>query len=281
MNQNPLQDFIDYMNRLGHGYLELNRRITSWTERLQPIFKRFLEVAQQIGDGLSVWLILSTTTFARGGWSEIPLKDMDLSEGMQLVERLWDRTDEEVQRELDIVIPEYFRRNNYAPLVGIVSSWHLHFGDRHQVFEDALWAHKEGRYTLSIPALAAQVEGIMRDCTGDYGPNAEWRKSFLDFFNYDYESAPQSSTENLQKLIALPPYERFERAEELRKHLTLARIYELFKSIPFSDPQAASLVNRHVILHRVFRKYEEIESSKLFFVLDLLHEAIGMYKEDA
>lgn len=280
MSQNPLKDFMDEMNRLGEGYLEFHRRIASWTQRLTPAMKRFLEVARQVGDGFSVLIILQTTTFARGGWSEIPLREMTLSESTQLVERLWKKTDEEVQKELDVVIPKYFRRDDYAPLSKLVSSWQRHFGDRYQVFEDALWAHKEERYTLSVPTLAAQVEGIIREFTGDYVHKTEWKTKFLGHFSYDGKSPPRFSQEDLREVFALPLNERFERAEELRKHLTLARINELFEYKSFSDPDATSVVNRHVILHGVFEKYGEIESLKLFFVLDLLHEAIHMYKED-
>lgn len=280
MSQNPLKDFIDEMNRLGEGYLEFRRRIATWAQQLTPAMERFLEVARQVGDGLSVGIILQATTFARGGWSEVPLGEMALSESTQLVERLWNKTDEEVQRELDVVIPDYFRRDNYAPLSKLVASWQKHFGDRSQVFEDAVWAHKEARYTLSIPALAAQVEGIIRKFTGDYELKSGWKTKFLSLFNYDSKKPPRFSQEDLQEVFALPLNERFERAEELRKHLILARINELFEHKPFSDPDANSVVNRHVILHGVFEKYEEIESLKLFFVLDLLHEAISIYKED-
>jgi hypothetical protein len=54
---------------------------------------------------------------------------------------------------------------------------------------------------------------------------------------------------------------------------------ELFDRVDFADPRSSSVVNRHVILHGVFRSYGEAESLKLFLVLDLMHEAVGMYEE--
>ena len=38
-------------------------------------------------------------------------------------------------------------------------------------------------------------------------------------------------------------------------------------------------MNRHPILHGVFLNFGEVESLKLFFILDLLHEAVGTYEE--
>jgi len=244
--------------------------------------ERFLEVASQIDDGLSAYLVLSVITLDRGGWSEVPLRDMDLTEISQLVERLWDKLDEEVERELDVAIPEYFRRDDHAALSQMIASWHVNFEDeeRRRVFEDALWAHKYRRYTLSILTLASQVEGVVRDLTGDYSEGGQWRKRFLDTIGYDPENPPSpSSTEELSEYVALPIHERYQSSEDLRKHFTLVRIHELFERKDFSDPRSASSINRHVILHGVFKNFGEIESLKLFFVLDLLHEAVGMYRE--
>jgi len=38
------------------------------------------------------------------------------------VERLWDKPTEEIKGELDKLIPEYFRRDDHAPLSDMVSS---------------------------------------------------------------------------------------------------------------------------------------------------------------
>ena len=59
------------------------------------------------------------------------------------------------------------------------------------------------------------------------------------------------------------------------------RIEELFDKKDFADPKSLSTVNRHVILHGVTRNFGELDSMRLFFLLDLLHEAIGFYREAA
>ena len=55
-----------------------------------------------------------------------------------------------------------YARAGWAPLVGAVERWHRNplFRGRMRVFQDALDAHRGGRFTLTVPALVAQVEGI-------------------------------------------------------------------------------------------------------------------------
>ena len=115
-----MTEFLEFLDRLGRGYAEFNDRVAAWNDRMQPALKNFLDVAQEVGDGLSGWLIISTMTFSKGGWSEVPLGGMALSEAVPLVESLWDKPEEEIKRELDTIIPEYFRRNDHAALSELV-----------------------------------------------------------------------------------------------------------------------------------------------------------------
>ena len=275
-----MREFLEFLNRLGRGYAEFNDRVVAWSEMMRPAVESFLEGARRAGDALSDWLVVQAVTFHRGGWSEVPLRDMALSEAWPLVERLWEKPDEEVRRELDVAIPAYFRREDYAALRELVESWQPRFGDRHRIFEDALWAHRHGRYTLSIPALAAQVEGIVRDLVGDRKEGMGWRAKFLDALGHDRQSPPlPSRTDDLGAFLEMPAYERFKNVGEVSRYFTLVRVQELFDRVDFSDPRSSSVVNRNVILHGVFESYGETESLKLFFVLDLVHQTAGMYEE--
>ena len=163
------------------------------TPEKSPV-ERFLEGFWAFSDALSWRLAVSTYVLGRGGWSELPLGEMAEREFYDallepFVERLWEKSDKEVESELDTVIEEvegdlnraifeYFRRDNYVRLSELVDRW-FRFEDRHHVFEDALWVHKQGRYTLSIPALAAQFEGIVRHEVNDYREGPGWRNTFL------------------------------------------------------------------------------------------------------
>ncbi|MBA3350927.1 MAG: hypothetical protein H0U23_00615 [Blastocatellia bacterium] len=266
-----------------------------WTE-ISRQFDAFIEGARQVGDGVSLFPLAFVTTLAQGGWSAAPLDGMDADEAAQLVVRLQGKSDDEVKQDLDVALPAYFRKDDHAPLSEMVASWHLHFEDHriwgyddvlwahhHQVFEDALWAHKKGRYTLSISALAPQFEGVGRDLMKEYRRNpSEWHASLKDRFNYE-PNRPSKPHEVLPEFMDLPILDRFEKApekvEELNKHITMIRINELFKGGDFSKAKFTLSANRQGISHGVFRNFIEVESLKLFFVLDLLHKAVGMYRE--
>lgn len=67
--------------------------------------------------------------------------------------------------------------------------------------------------------------------------------------------------------------------EELKTRFALLCINELYDHGEFSDPTYTSSVKRHAILHGVFTNFGELESLRLFFVLALLHDAVGDYEE--
>jgi hypothetical protein len=127
------------------------------------------------------------------------------------------------------------------------------------------------------------VEGILRDLTREYGRKREWILRFNAAFGYEYEPRnpppPPSLEEVMSEFQALSETERYRRAEELRQHYTLQRINELYDDGEFTDPEFSSSVNRHAILHGVFHSFGELESLRLFFILDLLHQAIHDYRQ--
>lgn len=278
----------DLLERMSYAalYAEASDRAVQWYRKHEPTIRHAFEVGGRAIEALPVWLAVGSLTFGRGGWSEVPLSSMDLSEYSGLVERLMNKPDEEVKRELDAAIPEYFRRDEYAPLSKMVEEWQEHFRVRCHIFEDALWAHKRGRYTLSIPALTTQVEGIVRDLTGEVGgTNRRWIVSFNEAFGFDYKpwDPPPLPDPNevLTEIRALSVSERYEKAFELKTFFMLLRINELHGREP--DPSdfefASSAVNRHAIAHGRVTSFGEINSLRLFCILALLHDAVAAYKK--
>jgi hypothetical protein len=59
----------------------------------------------------------------------------------------------------------YYQRDNYKYLIEAVQSWESHplFVPRMHILKDALQAHCRGLYTLSVPALINQIEGVLND----------------------------------------------------------------------------------------------------------------------
>ncbi len=253
MNENsPLNSFLENWASYVRQYTEAYRRAQEGVARLEPTIRMAAELANKAVENVPYVLLRGSVTFGRGGWSEIPLGEMDLSESSELVDRLYDKPDEEVRRELDQAIPEYFRRDDYAPLSEMVASWHdEHFEERHHIFEDALWAHKQGRYTLSIPALAVQIEGIVRSLTSEDEPGNAWIKRFNEAFDFDYKHGdykrgnppqPPDPEQVMSEFMTLSTNQRYQKVEELKTIYSLFRINELYDHGKFSDPVFTSSV---------------------------------------
>lgn len=272
------------LTRFARWYSDVAEGAARWYRENEPAIRRVVEAGLDFAENFPIVIAMTSATFARGGWSEVPLGNMALSELTPLVERLWDEPDDgAVRRELDRVILSYFRRDGHAELSELVDGWREHFAGRHATFEEALQAHKEGLYRMTIPALAAQVEGILRDLTKEYDRfGGKWIKRFNEAFGFDHGPADRRPPD-LERLAAqfraMPARERYEAAEELRARFALLRINELFASGDYDDPAFATSVTRHSILHGAFTSYGELESLRLFFLLELLHDAVGRYKD--
>jgi hypothetical protein len=295
MSDNPWLNFLEAADRFGKRWAEISHQFGAWLEQSWPDLERSIESAQQVGDGLSMFPVAFATMLDQGGWSEAPLEGMAALESMQLVERLMGKADDEVKRELDVAIPAYFRKDDHAPLSEMVASWRLNFTDHrglvasdtlwthhHKVFEEALWAHKQGCYTLSISALTPQFESVGQDLMREYDKKPKrWQENLVDVLDYD-PSRPSKAHEVMPELVALPIEDRFEKVEEtvqeLNRRTTRLRIEEFFKKGNPSRAKAAWSVNRHSIAHGNFRNFVEVESLKIFFILDLLHRAVGIYR---
>ncbi len=63
---------------------------------------------------------------------------------------------------------KYFRADEWAELREMVLSWESnpHFKNRMPIILDALQAHINGKFTLSVPALLPHVEGVTSDILG-------------------------------------------------------------------------------------------------------------------
>jgi hypothetical protein len=298
VSDNPWKNFLEAADRFGKQWAEINHQFGARLEQSWPDVERFIEGARQVGDGLSLFPVAFATLLDRGGWSEAPLDGMDALESMPLVERLTCESDYEVKRELDVVIPAYFRKDDHAPLSEMVASWRRNFTDhrvsevndklwahQHKVFEEALWAHKKGLYTLSISALTPQFESVGQDLMKEYGEKpSRWQENLNDVLNAD-PNKPSKPHEVMQEFMALPIGDRFGKADqtvqELNEHTTRLLIDEFFKKSNPSRAKAAWNVNRRSIAHGNFRKFVEAESLKIFFILDLLHRAVEIYRARA
>ena len=101
----------------------------------------------------------STNAFKDAGWAIAPSMNRDLREKVVLFHQ------QEKTRYISQVILGYYHKNNFIRLKSAVASWETNplFSSRMHIFNAALEAHCEGNYTLSVPALLPQVEGILNE----------------------------------------------------------------------------------------------------------------------
>ncbi len=252
---------------------------------IEPQLQRLVRQVREVED-YSRYLLIKSFTFARGGWHDAPLMEASARGVRVVVMELADKPDEEVKRGLDAAMLEYFRDDECSALRDMVDRWNLFQDWRGLVFEDAFEAHKGGKYTLSVPALAPQIEGMLRDETREYGDDARYIQKVNEAlgFRYSRRNPPAAPTvedleEAIEDLLTLDFPERYREAERISLQHALFRVNELYNRIDFADLEFLDSANRHAILHGVAKDYGELASVKLFCAVQLVHEIVDAYRE--
>jgi hypothetical protein len=166
----------------------------------------------------------------------------------------------------------------------MVDQWDVFPDWRRQVFEDAFEAHKSGKYTLSVPTLAPQIEGMLREVTHEHKEDVQYIQKVNEAlgFRYGRRNPPAAHTvedlkKSIEELLILDLPERFQEAERISLQHALFRVNELYNRVDFADLEFADSANRHAILHGVAKNYGELVSVKLFCAVQLVHEIVDAY----
>ena len=154
----------------------------------------------------------------------------------------------------------HYQKNNFNNLKEIVKSWESNslYSERMEIFNNALIAHCEKKYILSVPALFPQIEGILNDyiyknnIDTDIGRITKvYKKSIGDFNEYTIRNWIIAKTLFFQFDTNIYPKTSFEK--ELNK-----------------TPKTR-IINRHTVLHGVSYNFNKPSISlKLFLLLDSL-----------
>ncbi|MBE7552456.1 MAG: hypothetical protein HS126_15410 [Anaerolineales bacterium] len=140
------------------------------------------------------------------------------------------------------------------------------FENRKNLIQDALHAHKEGRYRLSIRALLPEIEGIITDWIYTKLPEDQvpWR--------------PESKAKKFRDLafdtpMATYTYRRI--IEAAIDFVTNGPVMEEFKR--WFDAVNTSFPNRHAVVHGKYDEtlYTEENSIKIFLLLDTIYHIIS------
>ena len=117
--RNPWSEVFKGVNDFVRWYSDLDRRIPRWFDERRSGIQRFVESVSKFADEVPVGLAIASVMFHRGGWSEVPLDEMDLSEFSVLIVTLIEgqaTSEEEVREELDAALGDYYRRDDHAAL---------------------------------------------------------------------------------------------------------------------------------------------------------------------
>lgn len=199
--------------------------------------------------------------FKRCGWPLAP------SMPNELRERVVQLYQQDKSRYVSNVILGHYHRSQFENLVKMVESWRTHplFSSRMHIIDDALEAHKTGKYTLSLPSLLPLIEGILNEyVTRNKLPArcGNIRKVYEavigDVDNYSLTTWAIVQTLRYQLENSTYTYTKFE--QELKK-----------------SPNGR-LVSRHTVLHGISTNYHKPSNSlKVFVLLDAissLHDEI-------
>lgn len=155
--------------------------------------------------------------------------------------------------EIEQAIIDYFNDKRFDEML---ASWKSNkkLALRVQIFEDAVWAHKQGKFTLSIPALLPHVEGLINENSGKTGRirHDECISIFESYLNQKFKKGTVSS---LYPLAVLKFVEnllkgRFEWGKPSKK-------------------------DRHSILHGHYVSYsDKVFSLKLILLIDFIQNLI-------
>jgi len=154
----------------------------------------------------------------------------------------------------------YYEKNDYQNLKMMVCSWENNdlFQPRMHILRDALEAHCSKKYTLSVPTLIPQIEGIMNDYVHSNGLIVKLGK-----IKEVYEAAIGEEDEyGLSGWVI---------ASTVLYHLqNNTYVYTKFED-EIRKPINSRQVSRHTVSHGISPNYnKKIHSLKAFLVLDAI-----------
>jgi hypothetical protein len=155
-----LDELRKQTQRITEGFSEVMKRVTADLAAISVayqsisssgILEHLQEVVQAKQDEVDA--------FCAAGWPIAP------SMSSELRARVVSLYKQRKTRYVSQVIMGYYRRDSHANLTNMVNQWREYplFRPRFHIIADALDAHQRRKYTLSIPALVPQIEGILND----------------------------------------------------------------------------------------------------------------------
>jgi hypothetical protein len=191
LHDNMVQTTREWMEQLQQGMYERSREFAA-------------ALAEQEKQQAEAFRVL-----AQGGW--VGMERHFTSSQAQSALEIYKASGEAAMNN---AIADYFNGNSYARLSEITDAWSSipYLRDRQTIIRDAVSAHREGRFTLSVPTLLPLVEGLSDEILGTAVRNENavkavardwkqreaeiWAQVFADvienvvYKSYDFRNAP-------------------------------------------------------------------------------------------
>lgn len=171
------------------------------------------------------------------------------------------------------LVVRWYRLDDCSLLKTMVEGWqgNPHFARRMDIIMDALRAHIDARYTLSIPTLLPIVEGILTSVTGKpaarSGGSIPLARGVIEGMYTDF-MREASKDAVIEFVTGMRVY-----GNVPQQYFTPQRYPEWLAQHGLTGDQ---VLNRHAILHGVQMDYGSEENSlRAFFILDVLSRLEG------
>jgi hypothetical protein len=192
--------------------------------------------------------------FKEAGWPIAP------SMPKYLIERVVEFHQNGKVKYASQMIIGHYRKGNWGNLIQTVHTWTNHslYKSRMGIILDALDAHCQGKYRLSVPALLPQIEGILSEYIRANNLAARLGKIKMVYETAigdiaDYSLTTWTIAETLLFCLQNNTYVSSDFAIELKKSLNRRK------------------VSRHTVLHGISPGYNRpIHSLKTFLILDAI-----------
>jgi hypothetical protein len=263
-------------------YCNLGKQIIADNQRwLAELTSPIIRMLEQIGSGFqqqiaqikaSVDVVAATLfkyleeqeaaveAFSEAGWPIAP------SMPEWLIRRVVEFHDESKIRYASHVIMGYYRRNNYGNLAKAIRTWKDHplFASRMHIINDAFWVHCKRKYTLSIPALMAQIEGVLTEFVVANNLGVDWE--FREWAKQRLKAQVAIGDPDMRHTFAT-----WAIAKTLLHHLEESTYSPTRIDKQMARPPKCREITRHTVLHGVMPNYNrESHSLKAFLILDAI-----------
>lgn len=253
---------IEWQDTLSQQIQEMTRMVDSVTQQAVANFAASAILFQEtVFSGIFDDLIElihahkdADEAFKTSGWPIAP------SMPLELRKRVVDMYKQGRTRYVSRTIMGYYQRDSHSHLVDTVETWKSHplFSTRMHIIKDALQAHYDGRYTLSVPALLPQIEGILTEyvlankLVAKFGKiNQVYSAVIGEIDDYSLSTWAIASTLLYQLKNSTYVFTDFEK--ELRKSINTRK------------------TTRHTVSHGIVPRYDRpIHSLKAFLLLDAI-----------